>query len=138
MSQRSRALEQRHKSWEPNENNPLARAREDLGSYQSYLKESPPSHITQRHWQFHYFKNKSAKWWMERAEWDTNIKKVVLPDAVKDIVDWKLISEDEAASLTRMIESPDSENLFMAITIIIQHKANIRRLYKLNRYKKKK
>lgn len=138
MSQRSKALEQKHKSYEPKAEYDMVwpsgeQVRSDRGSYIKCLQESPASYDSKL-WQYHRFKNRNVNWWLERCEHDTKVVKDVLPMAIEEIYDWRLIDAKEKDSLLGMISSPDKENLYIALIAIIKYKADVRRLYKLNRH----
>lgn len=104
----------------------------------SYIdKPEPPGlNPTKKHWTYYYFRNKSPQWWVDRADIDPLIKNQILPNAIVNIVEWKLIGEEEASRLRAMIASPDKENLYVAVAAITEYKQQVHKLFKQNRYKK--
>ncbi len=82
---------------------------------------------TGKHWSYHFYHNKKIEWWMERCVMDKNILGIVLPNAIRDITNHNLISENESTSLRNMLLSKDDENWYIAIRIIINYKKQIKK-----------
>lgn len=85
------------------------------------------SQIKDKHWQYHFFFNKKVDWWFERCKKDGNIRSIILPNAIKSILEYGLISEIEENNLKAMIASPDEENWLMAISIVIKYKKQMKK-----------
>lgn len=108
----------------------------DWESYKAYLAKSPQTTLKKKHYQYFYFRNRSATWWLTQSRIDVRIKQEIVPNAIEHIVEWKLMTEDEVTNIKAMIASPDEENFIVAMAVIIEHKKTIRQLIKRNKKNK--